>query len=91
MEAKDMRAEEKETSRKVYEYNIANDNLSSFSKINFFMCKNKGKFIVFEKLDCNSLYYINHRIFKKIKKRIEVINIASYNQVFQQQNSKRFP
>jgi hypothetical protein len=25
---------------------------SSFSKINFFMCKNKGKFIVFEKLDC---------------------------------------
>jgi hypothetical protein len=25
---------------------------SSFSTINF-LCKNKGKFIVFEKLDCN--------------------------------------
>jgi hypothetical protein len=26
---------------------------SSFSKITFFMCKNKRKFIVFEKLDCH--------------------------------------
>jgi hypothetical protein len=31
---------------------------SSFSRINFFICKNKGKFIVFEKLDCNLQYFI---------------------------------
>jgi hypothetical protein len=30
---------------------------SSFSKLNFFMCKKKGKFIIFEKLDCNLQYW----------------------------------
>jgi hypothetical protein len=31
---------------------IASYDNQVFPKINFFMCKNKGKFIVFEKLDC---------------------------------------
>jgi hypothetical protein len=31
-----------------------------FQKLTFFMWKNKGKFIVFEKLDCNLLYCERH-------------------------------
>jgi hypothetical protein len=56
---------------------IARDN-QVFQKYTFLRCKNKGKFIVFEKLDCNCN---NHLIEKRYKINEKFILCIPLNEI----------